>query len=152
MLEYPYRIERIQDLEGRHGKRHALTVLGSEPRVSFYCEAESHAGDPWLAASFVYVETEKGGTWGESPLYPTRDGCGFWIGFRASGQLIGDVPADQGDVMRFSDPEFRVRFTLSCRRCGLKTRRRSDSIQGDLATLSRAGVREVALPAYAAMI
>ncbi|MBO1751713.1 hypothetical protein J4G33_07855 [Actinotalea sp. BY-33] len=153
MTEYPYLVAGINEAPRGVLDRHTLTSLESdERRVSFYCAAPSHADDPWFVASFVYVTNEAGSTWAESPNYPMRGGVAFWIGFRASDDLIGNQRASADDSSRFYDPGFRLRYKLRCRTCGLRLARRSDTIQADLEKLWQSGVLEVPLAAYAATV
>ena len=147
--EFHYMVKTPNDVPRGIYERHPLVSLDlSQPRVSLYCAESSHKDDAWFVASFTRGPEAR---WTSSAFYPTDNGYGFWIGQSAMKGLIGDEPiADE--VLDPLAPEFRARYALRCGICGLGRVRRADQLNEDLDRLWTAGVFEVGLRGFGAIL
>jgi len=155
-MGYPYRIASRAEAPASMRaalESHPPAVMLPIPYIGIYCDAESHAGDLWLCASFT-PSIEAGQVhWGRHPYYPTRSGDLLWIGTVGTSGLVGNDVTDVNDAYSRGDAaEFRHRHEIRCGLCGLVLPRRSENIQADMTALANAGVLELSLRAYVATI
>lgn len=122
------------------------------PTVGVYCP---HEPTPWLLGSFrlsaEVLEHRGEAHWSWSRDYLTGDGLLIQLGRRSGDTglhfLVGDEPTDR-QVSRFVT-DLRSRVTLRCSICGTSQAFRLERLQGVLATLYAAGIREITLDALA---
>ncbi|WP_427018612.1 hypothetical protein ACQCSX_08805 [Pseudarthrobacter sp. P1] len=161
MSNWPYKLATELDTPERiHGTiNHGPD--DDQLRLGLYCEEASHAGAPWFICSFMpnYGLLEATGDlqWTVSDMYPT--GTSALISLAAVRQqlLVDDkpVPVDSRGIPKTEGrarTEGRGRWTFECQTCGRRNNYKTESFQEAVASLLRAGIKEISLAGLESMV
>ena len=134
--------------------------------VTIYCRAESHAGQPWVIATWIPAPAADGYVyWRNSPdlwmngqfvrRSAQRHGTNRTVGRTAAGDEVLDMDTVDGRARRFEVEQDGKTFgaeRLSCHLCGDRMKRTENNLRNDLLRLSDAGMRDVSLTEYRSFV
>lgn len=121
--------------------------------VSVYCNAASHADEPWRIATYSPVVELGPGHWAEQIGKYESPESDTLIPIRGSTRayLAGDRPVSKEESRANPDAleqgDSRTRFGLTCEQCGLSVTARSEKAFPIFDVLAAAGIKEISLAA-----
>lgn len=131
--------------------------------VTIYCKAQSHAGQPWIIATYTRAWSGQGVEYwrystdqylaGALVRSATRHETSRAAESTAEGTRLLDVETKEGHLAQMrADAEGRAIYAerLRCHLCGDAVKRTTSNLFADLDRLAEAGVSDVPLPVYRA--